>query len=1192
MNYHLGLDIGTASVGWAVLNVEDKKIIALGVRRFEEPRVPKTNETLTAERRLKRAGRRSVRRKCFRRERLLRLFRAEGLISEEECRASRQNEANSDNIFYIAPKSEVPSPWELRAEGLHRLLDRRDWVRVLFHLGKYRGYQSNAVERELDESKVSDKGLLLTGVEDMKRKFREFRDSSGGPHSIGEMIYREFESQKTNPNRRIRNIKGTYSRTVGREEILAELALLFDIQRELSNPHSQEDFQDQVLRIVNSRRHFSEGPGGDSPYGGNLIARMVGKCTLEPNKSRAPRDSMAGVKFRLYQNLNSVRIVEAGGYKGDPLNPEQKKLAAQAALAKAQFSYADLRNVIGLSEGAFFKNIYYTISFRDIQGRIYDCDAAFYRENISGSREQGRELVAGLSRILGKRGARDIEEKLQRCLTMANFPAGKRTKFAEDLVKEFAEPEKQKLLLEQTKLYRIRSILRRADCQGDDDFLNRLCFILAVYREEQLLEKLGDIGLDCNVVTSLSKLPLSKFLHLSVAAVERLLPYLEDGDRYEEACSKCGYGHIASALSRDEVRNPTVFRALKQTQKVIRALGHKYGEPNMVYLEVSRDLSRSKKDRDRIAIEYNKNQAKMKEELGAFAKVVGREPIGREAQVWRFYKEQNGLCLYCGQALIASGDVAELFSKLGAPSIEIEHTLPYLRSFDNREYNKTVACSACNRLKKNRTPFEFFGQNGEGKAWLEFVARCGSIEEENKLKLLLTEDWDEESESERRLTDTRYITRLVQVWLEDSYQNLVATATKGRPRSIYAVQGSVTATMRRVWALEHLKYSVGEGGEKLRNSEKNHALDAAVVAAAGLSTVRVLSRNYRSRERRGEIGGAWKMRDKTKKLLPQPWPDFSEELKAFYTDDPTNSLIRIGEETARKYGIEEPESRKIEPIFVSWRVRRGVKGSVHKGTIFRVSEGPSKHKKGGPVPIYYKKKPLRRLTFRDLEKMDGRCTADGTVLPLYLGLKRRLEKYDGDAQKAFAEPFYKPSFKNLEPESGTLVKGIRVERPVGGAVRVSGGAAANGCMIRVDIFRAKSVRRGSGPYRFLVVPIYTKHRAMAELPMRAVIQHREEQDWLEVREEEFYCSLYPNDFVRIESEKGVEEGYYINFDISADKLSMWSHETIRKGKPPLRVGIKTRVNRLTKYQVDVLGERHRMRLPERRMPLSWPGQKG
>ena len=110
-NYRIGLDIGIASVGWAVLenNSQDEpiRILDLGVRVFDVAEVPKTGEALAAARRDARTTRRRLRRRRHRQERIKWLFEQEGLISIEKFMKR-----------YESPN--LPDVYELRYEGLER----------------------------------------------------------------------------------------------------------------------------------------------------------------------------------------------------------------------------------------------------------------------------------------------------------------------------------------------------------------------------------------------------------------------------------------------------------------------------------------------------------------------------------------------------------------------------------------------------------------------------------------------------------------------------------------------------------------------------------------------------------------------------------------------------------------------------------------------------------------------------------------------------------------------------------------------------------------------------------------------------------------------------------------------------------------------------------------------------------------
>ena len=57
MKYSLGLDIGTTSCGWSVINLDKKRIEDLGVRIFDGAENPKNGESLATPRREKRSMR-------------------------------------------------------------------------------------------------------------------------------------------------------------------------------------------------------------------------------------------------------------------------------------------------------------------------------------------------------------------------------------------------------------------------------------------------------------------------------------------------------------------------------------------------------------------------------------------------------------------------------------------------------------------------------------------------------------------------------------------------------------------------------------------------------------------------------------------------------------------------------------------------------------------------------------------------------------------------------------------------------------------------------------------------------------------------------------------------------------------------------------------------------------------------------
>ena len=160
MKYSLGLDIGTASVGWAVLNEDKKRIEDLGVRIFEIPENPKNGESLAKPRRDARSVRRRLRRRRQRLNSLKNFFIEHNLLTREEI----------DKL--LSPESRH-NPYELRKKALEQKLPNDELFIALYHIAKRRGYKSN--RRKVEESS-KDTGKVLTAIkanEELLDKYKQ-----------------------------------------------------------------------------------------------------------------------------------------------------------------------------------------------------------------------------------------------------------------------------------------------------------------------------------------------------------------------------------------------------------------------------------------------------------------------------------------------------------------------------------------------------------------------------------------------------------------------------------------------------------------------------------------------------------------------------------------------------------------------------------------------------------------------------------------------------------------------------------------------------------------------------------------------------------------------------------------------------------------------------------------------------------
>ena len=73
MHYTIGLDIGIASIGWAVINNDKNRIENLGERVFKKAETPE-GKSLNEDRRIARGTRVRIRRRKIRMEKIKKLF--------------------------------------------------------------------------------------------------------------------------------------------------------------------------------------------------------------------------------------------------------------------------------------------------------------------------------------------------------------------------------------------------------------------------------------------------------------------------------------------------------------------------------------------------------------------------------------------------------------------------------------------------------------------------------------------------------------------------------------------------------------------------------------------------------------------------------------------------------------------------------------------------------------------------------------------------------------------------------------------------------------------------------------------------------------------------------------------------------------------------------------------------------------
>ncbi len=452
--------------------------------------------------------------------------------------------------------------------------------------------------------------------------------------------------------------------------------------------------------------------------------------------------------------------------------------------------------------------------------------------------------------------------------------------------------------------------------------------------------------------------PNDGYAQLSHKALKKLIPYLEKGYRYDEAAKEAGYHHsdfrnlVEQTIflpDPENVRNPIVQQSLYQLKKVVNTLIHEYGQPDIIRVELARELKASKDKREQLRKENKRRQQEYEKIRQRLINELGfSSPNRTDIIKYRLWEESNFQDPYSGDEI----GLAELFSG----KYEIEHIIPRSRSLDDSYLNKTLCRRDYNKTKGNQTPFEAFGHKDEFDLMIERVKKFKFDGRRNvKLDKFTTKEVDEELSQEffnRQLNDTAYISRQAKKYLQH-----ICPKTQ-------VVKGGTTAKLRRFWGLNGILSN--DIDIKTRDDHRHHAVDALVVANTTPYMLRKLSLYFKYK-----ISDEKLMEDSR---FPMPWDDFRKQ-----------------------------SEERVNNILVSFHLRNRVRGQLHEETNYGQITDPENGQK-----VYVVRKPVESLTRKNIGNIVNKETRELVISHLeYAGID--LEKSGNKIPKdAFNNPIFHP----------------------------------------------------------------------------------------------------------------------------------------------------------------------------------------
>lgn len=583
--------------------------------------------------------------------------------------------------------------------------------------------------------------------------------------------------------------------------------------------------------------------------------------------------------------------------------------------------------------------------------------------------------------------------------------------------------------------------------------------------DEESAQKLADLSLE------------AEYCNLSLKAIRKLLPKMEEGMPYATAVQEvydfpapepCEYlPPVVKVLP--EIRNLVVMRALSELRKVVNHIIKRFGKPSKISVELARDLKKTKKKRKTLTEKIKKNETAREKARKEIMKEAGipEEKISRaDIEKYLLAEECNWECPYTGKRI----SMENLFGS--NPQFDVEHIIPFHRSFDNSFFNKTLCYHEENRLvKRGKTPFEAYGHNPS--RWEEILRRVKQFSGEaakekldrfNMKNLESLEDF-----TRRQLNDTRYASKLARRYLAWLY----GVKEKEAQTYIKANKGGVTTHIRNALDLNRI---LSDGGEKTREDHRHHAIDAIAIA---LSTPAITKRISDAAARSPRPGG-WKNVE-----VPKPWEGFYEDVV-----------------------------QSINNIVVSHRISRKVRGALHKETIY----SPPKVSKDGKTYVHVRKR-LDSLSSSEIKEI-----VDPVVQKIVLDKFKELG--EGDPKKVFSDPQNHPFLSSKDGRKIPIHK-VRIRKAIS-TFKIGGGANERNVVKsnhHLEIFEVTD-EKGGKKWEGKVVSMYEAYlRKKREEP---IVQrdHGEGKNFL--------FSLANKDIIEIDEENG-KRGLYTIRVIEMDR---------------------------------------------------------
>lgn len=961
----LGLDLGSSSIGWALIEensreiVDDAepsttlpdKIIAIGSRII--PLTDNEGEQFANGQALTKNAERTARRAM-----------RKGYDRYQMRRAALIAELGKLGMGGYAPTAHDKTDrrmelWGLRARAASERLTLPELGRVLLHINQKRGYRATKSDYDIG----GKEGKKQAGyVEQVMSRYAELGGETVGQHLFGKL--------REDPAFRCKD--QTYPRKAYEDE--------FDTIMKLQRRFHPQALTDEAVELLRNEIIFYQ-------RGLRSCKRLVSRCELERHDMTvnghvlncgprvAPRSSPLFQACKIWESINNLRIGNRKSNETLDISEEKRQELFNYLNRNEKLTASTLRKILGVESPDW---MFGEAVGNGLQGNTTACQIAKALEGIPKAKQM--ELLRfDLTETDGN---------------MVDTATGE--------------------------------ITRKIDASYEREPLYRLWHVLySVADEEQSGKTLrAKFGIDDEeALRRLSRLDFAKsgYGNKSARAMCKLLPYLQEGKTLSEAKRKAGYKdtpptlaenetrelkNAMEPLAKGELRQPVVEKVLNQMVNLVNALMATHGRIDEVRIEMACELQQSREERANATKAIADNKKKNDEVAKRIKGEYGLTPTKTRIMKFRMWEETNHTCIYCGANVSAS-------DFLTGYGVEVEHIVPRSMLFDDSFSNKTCSCRKCNQEKGNRTAFDFMRSRGDAalQAYKERIDGLGKkMSNTKRRKLLMAQKDLPQDFINRQLRESQYIARKAREML----QTVV--------RTVRTTTGSVTDLVRHQWGWDEVLHhdrmgrlrdiegdqearlaegmtEMVERGDAARKVERitdwskradhrHHAIDALAIACTKQSYIQRLNNLNSLRETSFHHYAGDEQDEKTRERLSR--------LQLYLRRQPHFSTAEV-ERAAAGILISFKSGKRAASLGKRY-VRKGGKRVLAQEGIIVPRGALSNESVYGQIEIDGKREYVLRYKVESLKAKDLESVVDKGIRKI---LQRRLDECGGDAQKAF-----------------------------------------------------------------------------------------------------------------------------------------------------------------------------------------------